>query len=268
MRINDHCHSRCSPDGTTSMAGMARAAVAAGLDSLCFTDHCDVRSEQGLPAPDALDWDACRRDFAEAQAAVRGKLDLRLGVELGQPTQEPALARAMLQKPGIDFVIGSVHNPVDGKDYYYHKFENQQDCRAMLHDYFLQVLAVARSEFYDAIGHIGYPLRYMRYRDGVDVSLDGEEPLLREILQTVIARGRGIELNTSGYRTCGGEPLPSRRILALYRQLGGEVVTIGSDAHTPDRIAEGLDDGAELLRALGFRYLCRFRARTPEMIAL
>ena len=108
----------------------------------------------------------------------------------------------------------------------------------------------------------------MRVRDGVDVDLRPFDERVRELLGHVVARGRGIELNTSGYLNCGGEPMPPEYLLRLYRSLGGEIVTVGSDAHVPERMASYLAEGMELLRHVGFRYVTVFTGRKPEFIKL
>lgn len=268
MLVNYHCHSVCSMDCDVPMAVMARAAYDAGVRQVCFTDHCDTLDENGVFAPDSFSWEAEEREFALAQEAVGSLLDLRLGVELGEATQHPDYARQVLAHPHLDFVIGSVHNPTGQVDYYFQHYSDRDACLALLTDYLDQLIELAGSDFCDVIGHITYPLRYMRVRDGVDVDFRSHDERVRELLRTVIAHGRGIELNTSGYVNCGGEPMPPDYILRQYRELGGEIVTIGTDAHTPDRMALHLQDGMELLRACGFRYLTVFKDRKPDFIPL
>jgi histidinol-phosphatase (PHP family) len=267
MLVNYHCHSSCSPDCDVPMAEMAQAACAAGVQQVCFTDHCDALDGYGSFS-DSFSWEDEERAFAEAVRATEGKLDLRLGVELGEAVQYPDYAAQILSHPHIDFVIGSVHNPVHAMDYYFQRYESREACLQLISDYLDQLLALAKTDFYDVIGHITYPLRYMRVRDGIDVDFRSHDEQVRELLRTVIAQGRGIELNTSGYVNCGGEPMPPDYILRQYRELGGEIVTIGSDAHVPENMALHLADGCALLREVGFRYLTVFQNRKPEFITL
>ena len=268
MLVNDHCHSSCSHDGKFTMTEMAEAAFAAGLGSVCFTDHCDMLDGEGFPDRAPFSWQKEEAQFAAAREALGDRLELRLGVELGEATQAEAHARQILSHGHIDFVIGSIHNPINGQDYYFQTYSERAHCEQMITDYLAQMLSLARSDLYDVLGHITYPLRYMHYRDGVPVDFRGHDEQVREILRTVVAAGRGIELNTSGYLSCGGEPMPPEYMLRAYRQLGGEIVTIGSDAHSPDRMAQGIAQGMELLRAVGFRYLTLFRGRKPDFIKL
>lgn len=268
MLVNYHCHSICSMDCDIPMADMARAALSAGVQQVCFTDHCDTLDENGNFSPDAFSWDAEEREFALARAAVGDKMQLRLGVELGEAVVHPDYAEKVLSHDHIDFVIGSVHALADQPDFYFQHYDSRERCLKLLGDYLDQMLALSKTDFYDVLGHITYPLRYMRVRDGVDVDLRPFDERVREILRTVVGRGRGIELNTSGYLNCGGEPMPPEYLLRQYRELGGEIITIGSDAHVPERMASYLAEGMELLRRVGFRYVTVFTGRKPEFIKL
>lgn len=265
MLVNFHCHSTVSDDARDTMPDMARAAQKAGIQILCFTDHCDMLSGMG-ELQDVFDWDAAAAGFAAAKAAAP-TLDLRLGIELGCPTQNPTLAARKLSHPGIDFVIGSVHNTRSGPDYYYLHYTDADQCQALMDDYLAQVLEVARSPYYDVLGHLDYPVRYMR-RDGVDISLSPEHPTVQAIFRAVIDSGRGIECNTSGYRNGGSYTMPGRELLAAYRAAGGTRLTIGSDAHSADQVTLGLRESLRMLRELGFEEVTIYRGRIPEQISL
>lgn len=267
MLVNCHCHSLCSMDGEASMTQMALAGAEAGVELICFTDHCDTVDGDGAPCRD-FSWEAVEAALALARQAVGDRVELRKGVELGCATQHPAYAMEILARPGIDFVIGSVHNPLFGKDYYYLTYSDPAVCRRLLREYCMQLLAVAKTDTYDVLGHLTYPLRYIRWRDGVQVDMAECQDLLDAAMTAAIRQGKGIELNTSGYLNCGGQPMPPRELLVRYRELGGEIITIGSDAHIPARIAQGLADGMELLREVGFRYLTVYRERKPDMLRL
>lgn len=268
MLVNYHCHSICSMDCDVPMAVMAQAAYDSGVRQVCFTDHCDAVDEHGVFAPDGFSWAEEEAQFTLAKQAMDGKLDLRLGVELGGAIEYPDYARQVLSHPHIDFVIGSAHNPIGQRDYYFQRYDSREQCLSMISDYLDQLIALSKTDYYDVIGHITYPLRYMRVRDGIDVDFRSHDERVRELLRSVIEHGRGIELNTSGYVNCGGEPMPPDYILRQYRDLGGEIITIGTDAHNPENMALHLEDGLALLRAVGFRYLTVFQNRKPEFIPL
>lgn len=266
MLTNYHFHCCCSFDATYSLTDMCRAAVGAGVTNLCLTDHCDVVNEQGLP-DDSFSWAAEDEQLQAARAEFAG-LDIRRGVELGQAILRPEAAERVLGERGIDFVLGSMHNARSGVDYYNMHFTDQKQCRMLLEEYLTCLLELSRTNYFDSLAHLTYPIRYMRTRDGVKVDFHPFDDLVRELLKTLAERGKALELNTSGYRNNGGEPLPPEYILTWYRQLGGELITIGSDAHVPEDMADGLERGMALLRRCGFRYLTLYQKRKPQQILL
>ena len=216
---------------------------------------------------DSFDWSRVDAELSEARGAFP-QLEIRRGVELGQALLRPEAAERVLSEPGIDFVLGSLHNTTSGLDYYWMKFTDRALCLKQLEEYLDYLLRLCATDWMDALAHLTYPLRYMHFRDGVDVDLHPFDDLVREILKRLAERGKALELNTSGYRQGMGEPLPSAYILRMYRELGGELITIGTDAHDPEDMADGLERGAALLEACGFRYVTLYKNRKPIQIRL
>lgn len=265
MLVNFHFHSICSFDGETPLTEMCRAAVAGGVTQLCLTDHCDLVDEFGA-ACDEFSWEDVDQQLELARAEFPG-LDLRCGVELGQAVLRPQAAARILAKPGIDFVLGSMHNDPERGDFYCIHPEDRAQGQALLETYLHCLEDLAGTDYFDALAHLTYPLRYMNGRDRLGVSLSPYADLVRDILRTLVERGKALELNTSGYRTLGA-PMPGEEIFRWYRELGGELITIGSDAHVPEHMTDGLERGMELLRGIGFRYLTVYKNRTPQQIKL
>ena len=266
MRWNYHLHSRCSFDAEYPLTELCAAAEKAGITELCLTDHCDLVDETGKP-DDSFDWTAEKRELEEAQCAYP-KLTIRKGIELGQAILRPEAARQVLAEPGIDFVLGSMHNCPSGLDYYWIEYESEAHCRTLLEEYLQCLLSLSRTDWFDSLAHLSYPLRYMREKAGFQVDLSPFDDLVQEILKTLVERGKALELNTSGYRTQLREPLPPEYVLRRYRALGGELITIGTDAHEPKHIAAGLEEGMALLCACGFRYLTCYIGRTPQQVRI
>ena len=266
MNVNFHFHCRCSFDAEHPLTEMCAAASGAGLRHLCLTDHCDLVDEYGKP-DDGWSWAAEDRELAEARGAFPS-LDLRRGIELGQAILRPRAAERVLAEPGIDFVLGSMHNARTGEDFYWVESADRRACLELMEGYLLDLRALAETDFFDALAHLTYPIRYLRCRNGAEVDFREFSDLIREILRKLVHRGKALELNTSGWRQGVGAPLPDRWILELYRDLGGELITIGTDAHVPEDMAADLDRGGALLEALGFRYVTLYRERKPEMIKL
>lgn len=265
MLTNFHFHSICSFDGEYPLTEMCRAAVSAGIKRLCLTDHCDLVDEFGA-ACDEFCWDDVDEQLELAWAEFPA-LELCRGVELGQAILRPEAAEKILAKPGIDFVLGSMHNDPELGDYYCIHPKDRHHGQMLLETYLQSLLALARTDYFDSLAHLTYPLRYMNGREGLGVSMEPYSDLVREILRTLAERGKALELNTSGYRTLG-EPMPGVEIFRWYRELGGDLVTIGSDAHVPEHMADGLERGTDLLRSIGFRYLTIYKDRTPQQILL
>ena len=143
-------------------------------------------------------------------------------------------------------------------------YKTPEICYACLDDYFGSMLRLAPMTCYDAMGHIIYPLRYMNLRSGQNVSLDRYQDQLREILRLVAQNGRSIEVNTYNGRTVADW----KPVLELYREVGGELVTVGSDAHAPENVAKGVREAYALLADTGFRYVTVYEKRVPRPVRL
>lgn len=261
-----HTHSLCSPDGAFSMLDMARAAARAGLTYLCITDHCDLLDLNGTFTP-RHDWAPARAALAQAKGCLPAGLELSMGVELGEAYEDPDTARAILAAaPQLDLVIGSVHNfhAIMGRqDFYNADYQSSEMCHAALDDYLSSLEALAGlPDCYDTLAHILYPLRYMR-QAGQDVSLtQGDYPgRLAVILGQVARAGKALEINTwRGQTVEEWEPL-----LRQFKSLGGEYVTVGSDAHHTRDVGAGVREAYELMRACGYRYTAVYKQRKPCM---
>lgn len=259
MYLTDyHTHSQISFDSTAALADMAAAAAAAGMEELCVTDHCDLLDEDGKPVR-TFDWPAALEQFHQALPHCPDGLTLRLGLELGMAHVDPEAARDILSQPELDFVIGSIHNlspQAGGGDFYYLDHSKVDRCYATLDDYFGSMALLSATGFYDVLGHIIYPLRYMT----APVTLERYWEMLDAILRTVAEQGKGIELNTyTGHTLRAWRP-----VLKRYRDCGGEIVTLGSDAHAPEGVGRGIHEACGLLREAGFRYTATYRRHVPQ----
>lgn len=259
MYLTDyHTHTRISPDSDAPLAVMAQAAVDAGLRELCVTDHVDLLGPFGEPLTEHS-WADSLAQLDETLPLFEGRLTLRLGMELGVPHVNPALSERILNQPRLDFVIGSIHNQSaarGGQDFYYVDGQDLDDCYGALDDYFASMALLVECDYFDVLGHIIYPLRYMNPA----VVLDAYWERIEAILCRAAERGRGIELNT--YR--GKTIAPWRPVLERFRACGGEIVTVGSDAHRPNSMGGGIPEACALLEACGFRYVATFAGRKPE----
>ena len=228
-----HVHSRISPDASASMQEMAEAASRLGFQEICFTDHVEPIRFGTTEPRGAYDWDPMIAEFRAARTAVGDRITLRLGAELGDAVWGIRRMESMLaEAPPLDFLIGSIHTlseKMEGRDLYFLTPRDEQEARDCLADYLGQVRKLA------------------------------EWGRFAEIFRLIIPKGIGIELNTNR----GNTPLPDEKWLRLYRSLGGEIVTLGTDAHTPGFVGCAVREGQALLRACGFRRFAAFRQGKP-----
>lgn len=258
-----HTHSRISPDAGTSMTDMARAAVTAGLDEICFTDHVEPIVWGSTELRDAYDWNALTAEFESAQRAMGKRIRLRLGIELGDAHWSfPHTERMMKRAPELDFVIGSVHmlsKRFDGMDLYYFDPRDEDEAREGIADYLENVQRLAEWGGFSVLGHLTLPLRYLNENRGFHLTFDGFEEQVERVLRTLIQNGCGIELNTNR----GNTPLPDEKWLRMYRELGGEIITVGTDAHSSRYVGCAVRERQRLLKDCGFARFCTFEKLRP-----
>ncbi len=261
--IDYHLHSLCSPDGHAPLTEMAGAAAKAGLDEMCLTDHCDLLEIDGITA-DQFRWTPIEEQLAQARPQFAGKLPIKMGLELGEAWEDPALAEKIVSHPDLDFVIGSVHtldSAHGGTDLCLIHYGREEDCYPVLDNYFASMEKLAPLPCYDILGHVIYPLRYMNRRDGCHASLERYFPQLEGIFRTVVGSGRGIEVNTNR----GAQVEQWRDVLALYRDCGGRFVTLGSDAHRPEHVGLGIPQAALMVKEYGLN-LAVYEKHQPKLM--
>ncbi|MCI8810181.1 MAG: histidinol-phosphatase HisJ family protein [Oscillibacter sp.] len=258
-----HVHSRISPDSAAPMADMARAALAAGLDELCFTDHVQPVALGTGARPAFYDWAALLAEFDLARAELGDRISLRLGIELGDAGIDvPHTEKLLSNMPPMDFIIGSVHMLPESwgcTNLYLFDPKDEEEAYKGIAAYLEEVRTLAQWGNFSVLGHLTLPLRYLNENRGFQLTFDRFEDEVREILQILVDRGRGIELNTNR----GNAPLPGEKWLRLYRSLGGEILTLGSDAHHPEMVGCRIRESLELLKACGFTRFCTFRKMEP-----
>ena len=258
-----HTHSDSSPDGKETIAHLAEAAIAKGLQEICITDHVDTVCWGSYAPRWDYDWEKSLGELEEARRLYGNRLTIRLGAELGEANLAFDRAEHLLSHaPKLDFVIGSVH--MAGKkfgnfDLYYVEKNSETYYHALIDSYLEDVLSLARWGKFSVLGHLTLPLRYINENLGERMTFDSHMEQVEEIFRTMIPKGLGIECNTNR----GNTPLPDSGILRLYRELGGEVITLGSDAHSGDMVGCAIRERQQLLRDCGFRYFCTFEEGKP-----
>lgn len=260
-----HMHTEFSTDCEASVKSMLDASVERGLRSVCITDHLDLdypEDEELGPEPFQFDLKEYFAALTQIREEYRGKLDVRIGVELGlQPHLGRKYEKLVAEYP-FDFVIGSLHL-VHGMDPYYGRiFEGKTDGE-VYREAFLETLnCLDEVSFFDVLGHLDYVVRYGKNK-AQDYSYRKFSDEIDEILRKVISAGRGIEMNMGGIKYGLGFANPHPDVLKRYRELGGEIVTVGADAHRPEHVAYDFEDAGEILKSCGFHYYAEFKERRP-----
>lgn len=263
--VDYHLHSKYSFDGNHELCDICETAISRGLSEIAITDHMDIYSNK--PYEHILDCKSLYKELADIKAKYEGRLKVLIGTELGQPQANRDEARKFMEDYSFDFVIGSIHNMVNDKDAYDYDY-TKTDYHEVF-DMFLDWTKVLASDYeYDVLGHITYPSRYVYEQTRVRVDISEYLERYEDILKTVIGRGCGIELNMSGFARGSNDAMPGLELLKMYHDLGGEIITVGSDAHVLDHVGTVTARGYEMLKEAGFKYITVFEERKPEFIKI
>lgn len=259
-----HVHSDISLDSEASMHQMVEAAAKMGMQQICFTNHCDlvdwadmqkVKSRPTAPEDTLLKY----RQMVEAHG--KPPIDVRLGLELGEALWDIPTALSMAETQGLDFIMGSLHIMQGLGDFCIIQYTSERQCYDLYDQYMDELIEIAKLDFFDTMAHVGYCHRYMsRYGFDIKLTLDRYGDKIETLFGIIIANGKGIEINCSGLRD-GLEAFPNEPLLKLYRKMGGEILTIGSDAHEPKDAAKCVREGFALAQECGFRYVTTFKNR-------
>ncbi len=257
MYIHDsHIHTKYSfdveKDGSGDIDRIVESAIARGINEISLCDHCDIDGIlDGIYPP--FDADGARNDIFKAKEKYAGKIQINYGVELGQAHVRPKETAELLDKYGYDFIIGSLHNMRDYPDFYFLKYEmmTPEFIDYLVKRNIKELCEIVELGMFSTLAHITYIQRYLT-RSGVKFDFKPYYDDLSVLFNKLILSGKALEVNTSGLRR-GDITMPGRELITLYRECGGELITIGSDAHTADDVGKGIEEAAAMLRELGFK---------------
>ena len=259
MYYDSHIHSLNSPDGSSSVMAICARAIAIGLSGIALTDHVEIEFGARI-AREVVE--NLKADIKRARNIYGERLEISLGIELGEAHHNLRLARDLTSDPEIDFVIGSLHKPRNWEDYYFVDYD-VTDPDEMLSTYCDELMEMAVGECYDVIGHIFFQLRYMSAKTRARYNLSPYLGRIREILRVAARAGKGIEINTSGLWRNVGITLPPMEVVKIFREEGGEILTTGSDAHRLERVGLSIDGGVKCIAAAGFDKFAFYKKRIP-----
>lgn len=271
IQADMHMHTWFSTDSEACPCDMADEAVRKGLKTICFTDHFDKDDlewgEEGI-----FDVDAYFVEMQKLQEEYAGKLNIRIGIELGLRTYLEDYYEELTKKYPFDFVIGSVHNvpykkDAEGNILYTDPaaeklFTDRTDKEAYRLMMETTLENVRTSDCFQTLGHLDYVVRYGKSREK-EYSYTDYADIIDEILKLLIEKEKGLEVNLAGLKY--GLPFahPHPDVLKRYRELGGEIITIGADAHKPEHIAYDFAKAEEILKSCGFKYYTEFFEQKP-----
>lgn len=261
-----HLHSSHSGDSDAPMEQMILEGISRGLTTMCFTEHNDFEFPDSPDGPGAqflLNTDSYLYELIGLKEKYAGQLRILFGVELGLQPQLMRRNAVYAKSYDFDFIIGSAHL-CHGQDVYYPSFFEGRRDEDAYREYFESILEnIRKFSSFDVLGHLDYVVRYGASMDR-DYSYDKYRDILDRILELLLEKGRGIEVNTGGIKKGMQDLHPCMGILKRYRELGGEIVTVGSDAHGPAQVADCFGRACDVLKECGFRYYSIFEKRIPE----
>lgn len=266
MFWDQHMHCNFSGDSDALPEDMIKAGIAHGLSGICFTDHLDYDYPEE-PNIFLLDFDNYFKALSDLRKKYADKISVNIGIELGLQPQAAGQNLAVAKKYPFDFIIGSSH-VVNHMDPYYPEFFAERNEDEAYMEYFESVLENINSCVdFDVYGHIDYVVRYGPNKNAF-YTYEKFKDIIDEILTQLISKGKGIEVNTGGFKYGLGHPNPTEDIIKRYRELGGEIITMGADAHVPEYVAYEFDKTAQIIKNCGFKYYTVFKNRKAEFIPL
>lgn len=271
MFTDYHVHTAFSDDSVYPLPQVIQDAIAMGMEEICLTDHVDygikVDPDSGQEIPRWNGYLLANTDYPRYEAAIQEsrrqyghRIRIKMGLEFGMQLHTIPQFEALFRRYPFDFILLSIHQ-IENRVFWNQDFQQGKTQREVHLRYYEEMLElVRRYKNYSVLGHVDHLVRYDR--EG-PCPFETIRPLLTEIFRQVIADGKGIELNTS-YRRYGlPDSTPARPILELYRDLGGRILTLGSDSHKPEHLGTYIREGRELLKSLGFREFCTFEKMEP-----
>ena len=271
MLADYHVHTEFSDDSVYPMEEVVKDAIHMGLDEICFTDHVDygikidwdsgrdVTYRKGEPLAN-VDYPRYMEQIGKLQNRYGDRIAMKLGLEFGMQVHTIPQFESLFGRYPFDFIILSVHQ-VEDKEFWTQDFQKGKTQKEYNRRYYEEMLNLVRHyKNYSVLGHMDLIVRYDK--NGV-YPFQKIKPYVEEILKQVIQDGKGIEVNTSSHRYGLADTSPSQDILRLYYQLGGRVITIGSDSHKPEHLGAYIKETKELLKSIGFAQFCTYEKMKP-----
>lgn len=261
-KIDYHIHTYYSADSEENPRNHIRQAIAMGLEEICFTEHQDFH----YPGTNFdLDVDAYYQEIQALKKEYADKITIKWGIEIGLDRNYSKEINSMISKYPFDFVIGSIHVIRNAEFYDPAIFFNNKTKEEAHLDFFKETLACVKEfDCFNVLGHLDYIVRYGPYGDKT-IKYNKYQDIMDEILKTLIEKNKGLEVNTSGYLVHKTHGFPNFDIIRRYYELGGRIITVGTDSHTYERVGENVINVLQEYQNIGFKDVSTFTDRVLDM---
>lgn len=271
MLADYHVHTEFSDDSKYPLEEVIKDAVKLNIEDICITDHVDYGIKKDYDEIDVknrftnVNYPKYAEDIKKMREIYGSKIKIKMGLECGIQTHTVSKYEELLKKYDFDFIIFSVHQ-VNDKEFWTQDFQRGKTQKEYNEAYYNEILEVVKIfKNYSVLGHLDLIIRYDK--KGV-YPFEKVKPIIEEILKIVIADDKGIEMNTSYHRYGLNNTTPSIDILKLYKELGGRIITIGSDSHQPSHLGFHIDEAKDILKSIGFKEFCTYDKMIPSFHVL
>ena len=268
MLCDYHIHSNFSDDSSYLMEDIVKDAIKKALKEICFTDHVDygIKIDQHHLDHDIKDGELYnvhypnyKKEYDRLKEKYAHQITLKFGLEFGMQVHTIDQFQKLFKQYPFDFILLSCHQ-VNNLEFWNQDFQKGKTVDEYHQAYYLEILQVIQNyQDYSVLAHLDLIERY----DEKKYPFEKVKPIVVDILKKVIADGKGIEVNTSSARYGLNDLTPSKEILKLYQDMGGKIITIGSDSHEPSHLGEGIQKTRNLLKEIGFEYYCTYEKMQP-----
>jgi histidinol-phosphatase (PHP family) len=267
MRVDYHVHTEFSNDCSVPMRVQCQSAIDAGIQQIAFTEHEENNPKEYLPF--SFDHPAYLHEMQNCRAEFGEHLTLRAAIEISEPHRYAVETARVLRRYPWDFVLGSLHwidadTNTNAREF----FTRYGDWRDSFRAYFREMQNLARHGDFDILAHMDYPARYSRPYCGDDYDIREYEAEIRPVLQALIERGKGMEINTGSLRKRLPAACPPQPVVDWYHDMGGTILTVGSDAHRSVDVGADITAALDMARAAGFTHIATYERRKSTLISI
>lgn len=268
-----HIHTNCSHDSNQTIDEICLSAISKGLKAVSLTDHVDLLVYSDEKNRNTLLGTAeCTR---YAKKTYGDKLEIFAGIEIAMPILDMEKSKHYIDMVNADIVLGSVHSFMAGENLVRFPRDDLSEAAISVEDlykhvgiYYENILALASKADIDVLCHLTYPIRYTNQKYGRNIEISVFSDILTEILKTIITRNIALEANTAKIEDNIDDLSPTCDILKQYYDMGGRMVTLGSDAHVCERIGNSFQAVKAKLADIGFDSYVYFKNRKPMFVSL